>query len=146
MPTSAGIAAHGTLVARQDTPGGSFDTIAELTDIVAPPLTRPSSEITPHQDNIDSYVVGVRRRGEMTLVLNFLGTDPTHDEAAGLIQAWGDGSLDGYQITFKDGCVWIFSGYVTNVAPATPVREGGQAANVTIRPSGGHKIEDEEYV
>lgn len=142
---SDAIAAHGTLVARQATPGGAFTTIGELTDIVPPPLQTPSSEVTPHNDKIDSYVVGVRRRGEMTLQINFLHTDVTHDEDAGLIQAWADKSLDGYQVTFKDSSVWIFSGYVTNIAPTTPAREGGQAANVTIRPSGAMKVNDEVY-
>lgn len=145
MPTSAGISSHGTLVATDKAVPGNFVTIAELIEIGPPPLTRPSSEITPHQDNIDSYVVGVRRRGELTLGINFLGTNATHDESAGLIKAWGDGTLDGYRLTFKDGTIWIFSGYVTNVAPTTPVREGSQAASVTIRPSGEHKIESETY-
>ena len=141
---SEGIAAHGTLVARELSGAtmGDFTTIAELIDIVPPPLTRPSSEITPHNDLVDSYVVGVRRRGEMTLQLNYLKSAITHFIPSGIVQAWVDGSLDGYRMTFKDGCVWIFSGFVTNVAKATPVREGGQAANVTIRPSGPQKIDD----
>jgi len=138
---SEAISAHGTLVSHQPAPGGAFTTIAELIDIVPPPLTRPSSEVTPHNDTIDAYVVGVRRRGEMTLTLNFLGTNATHDESTGLIKSWIDGSKDGFTLTFKDGTIWIFSGFITNVAPTTPVREGAQAANVTIRPSGAHKIE-----
>ncbi len=137
---SDAIASHGTIVAHQPTPGGSFTDIAELADIVPPPLTRPSAEVTPHNDGIDSYVVGVKRRGEMTLVLNFLQDNATHDHITGLMKSWILGSKDGFQVTFLDGIVWVLSGQVINVAPVTPVREGAQTANVTIRPTGAMSI------
>jgi hypothetical protein len=144
MATSDGIASHGTLIARQ-VGGGAFTTIGELFDVTPPPLTRPSTEITPHNDNIDSYVIGVRRRGELALVINFLHTDTSHDETNGLLKAWADASKDGYRITYLDGTTWIFSGYCINVGALTPGREGGQQANVTIRPSGAHKIDTTEW-
>lgn len=141
---SDAIAAHGTLVAYEADPAGSpatFDTIAELADIVPPALQRPSTEVTPHNDGIDAYVVGRKGRGEMTLELNFLHTNATHDESTGLIKHWIDGTKFGIQTTFKDAGVWIMSGFVTNMAPATPAREGAQTAAVTLRPTGAMKIE-----
>lgn len=145
MSTSQAEASHGTLLYRQQTPGGAFVLVAELFDITPPPLTRPSTEVTPHNDNIDSYVIGVRRRGELAFVVNFLHTETSHDETNGLLKAYADKSKDGYKISFVDGTDWIFSGYCTNVAPTTPGREGAQQANVTIRPSGAHKIDTTEW-
>jgi len=139
---SDAITAHGALVARAPTATPTqFTTIAELADITPPPLTTPSTEVTPHNDNIDAYVVGVRKRGELALVLNFLGTEGTHDEQTGLILAWADQTKDGYKLTFKDGTIWLMSGFVTNFAPVTPAREGAQTANVTIRPTDSMLIE-----
>lgn len=142
---SEAIASHGTLLAFEATPGEAFTTIAELADIAPPPLQSPSTEVTPHNEDIDSYVIGVRRRGEMTVQLNFLHTETTHDEAAtGLMGHWIAKTKTGYRLTFKDTGIWIFSGFVTNFVPVTPVREGAQTANVTFRPTGAMSIEAED--
>jgi hypothetical protein len=137
---SDALSSHGTLIAREIS-AGNFVTIGELGDITPPGLTRPSTEVTPQNDKIDAYVVGVLKRGEMTFPINFVPTDGTHDEATGLIKAMDSKALDGYRITWVDSTTWIFSGYVTNFQPAAPAREGGLTADVTIRPSGGHIIE-----
>ena len=54
----------------------------------------------------------------------------------GLMQAWADGAQDLYEIEFPDASSWLFSGFVTNIAPKAPV-DGGFEGNVSIRPSGG---------
>lgn len=130
-------AAHGTLVAHNI--GGSYVDVAELGGDISPPdLNRPSTEVTPHNDKIDGYVMGVLRRGELTFPLNFLDDEITHDESTGLLKALSDKSLNGYRITFTDASstVWLFSGYVQSVARTSPAREGPQSADVTIRPHG----------
>lgn len=137
---SAGLSSHGTLIAREIAPG-NFQTIGELGDIAGPALLRPSTEITPHNDKIDSYVMGVMKRGECTFPINFVPTDGTQDHLTGLIKAMSDKSLDGYKITWPDATEWIFSGYVQNFGPGAAAREGNLAVDVTIRPSGGHIIE-----
>jgi hypothetical protein len=136
---SEGLSSHGTLIQKYN---GSWTTIAELGgDIVPPALSRPVTEITPHNDDIDSYVMGVARRGEVTLTLNFLPSDATHDHLTGLIKAWIDNSFDGYKVVFPDSSEWIFSGFIGNFAPTAPVREGALTADVMIRPSGPHIID-----
>ena len=128
---SNGISAHGTLIARNGV------NIAELKDITPPPLTRKPIDTTTQNSDDDSYVVGIRRKGELTFMINFLpATDGTHDATTGLLDAWASGSKDHYAITFPDGAVWQFSGFVSNIAPKNPV-DGAQEANVSIRPSGG---------
>jgi hypothetical protein len=132
MSVSNAISAHGTIIKRNGT------AIAELRDITPPALTRKPIETTMQNSDDDSYVVGIRRKGELQFMLGFLPTDEaTHGPASGLIKAWVDGSQDLYEIDYPDGAVWLFSGFVTNIAPKAPV-DGGLEANVSIRPSGGH--------
>jgi hypothetical protein len=131
MSVSNAISAHGTLISRNGT------AIAELRDITPPPLTRKPIETTMHNSDDDSYVVGIRRKGELQFTLGFLPSgEATHNAVAGLMKAWADGSKDLYQITFPDGATWLFSGFVSNIAPKAPV-DGGLEASVSIRPSGG---------
>jgi hypothetical protein len=131
---SNAISAHGTLIRRNGV------AIAELRDITPPPLTRNTIETTMHNSDDDSYVVGIRRKGELQFNLGFLPSgDATHDASTGLIQAWLDGTKDRYDIAFPDGANWMFSGFVTNIAPKQPV-DGGQEAAISIRPSGGQQF------
>jgi len=128
---SNGISAHGTIIKRNGTP------VAELRDITPPPLSRNPIETTTHNSDDDSYVVGIRRKGELQFMVNWLPFDEaTHDASTGLLDAWATGSKDKYDIEFPDGATWMFSGFVTNIAPKAPV-DGAQEASISIRPSGG---------
>jgi len=131
MAESNAISAQGTLISRNGTD------IAELRDITPPALTRNPIETTMHNSEDDSYVVGIRRKGELSFTLGFLPSgEATHNAVAGLMEAWAEGSKDRYEITFPDGAKWIFSGFVSNIAPSAPV-DDGLVADVSIRPSGG---------
>lgn len=128
---SNGISAHGTIVKRNGTD------IAELKDITPPPLSRKAIETTTHNSDDDSYVAGVRRKGELSMMVNWLPADEaSHDATTGLLDAWADGSKDKYEIDYPDGSVWVFSGFVIGIAPKAPV-DGAFEATITIRPSGG---------
>ena len=123
-----GFSAQGTIIERSIDPswppqapvGGSvsFSAIAELRDITPPALTRNELETTTHNEEDDAYLVGIRRHGTMTFMVNFVPDNASHDEATGLQQAWLDGTRDIYRITYPDGTRWIFSGFVTNFAPS----------------------------
>jgi hypothetical protein len=129
---SNAISAQGTIIRRNGVD------IAELRDITPPALSRNPIETTMHNSEDDSYVVGIRRKGELQFELGFLPSgESTHDNVAGLMKAWSDGSKDLYEIEFPDGASWYFSGFVTNVAASAPV-DDGLTASVSIRPSGGH--------
>lgn len=129
---SNAISAHGTTISRNG------DEIAELRDITPPPLTRNTIETSTQNSSDDSYVVGMRRKGELSFNLGFLPSgEATHNSLAGLVKAWHDGSKDLYLLRFPDGATWQFSGFVTSIAPSAPV-DGGLEAAVNIRPSGGH--------
>jgi len=125
---SSGISAHGTLLTRNGI------SVGELKDITPPALSRNPIETTVHTDNDDAFVVGVRRRGELQLKVNWL---PSGDNASGFTSAWNSGSLDLYRITFPDSSFWLFSGYCIGVSPTAPV-DTGLEATVSIRPTGGN--------
>lgn len=134
-----GISAHGTIIARapQATPT-TFTDIGELGDLTPPSFSRNPIETTTHNDDIDQFVLGVLRRGEVTFPINFIASGAiggTHNHLTGLYQSIIDHSVDGWRITFPDGDVWVFSGGVSNVGKKAPV-DGALTADVTIRPSG----------
>ena len=144
---SDGLSAQGTVIARSPDPlwpptapvGGvvTFTDIAELRDTTPPALTRKEIELTNHNDDDDSYIVGIRRHGTMTVNINWIPSNATHDHLTGLQKAWFDGTRDIYKITYPDGSAWLFSGFVTNVGPAAPV-DDRLSADVSIRPTGKH--------
>ncbi len=128
---SNGISAHGTIIKRNTL------AIAELKDITPPALTRKPIDTTTHNSQDDSYVVGIRRKGELQFMVNWLPSgEATHGATTGLLEAWATGSKDRYDILFPDGSTWLFSGFVTNIAPKAPV-DGAFEASISIRPSGG---------
>jgi len=144
---SEGMSAQGTLIEISVDPnwppaapvGGavSFTQIAELRDITPPALTRNTIELTNHNNSDDEYIVGIRRHGELSFNVNFVPANGTHDHLTGLQQKWFDGERNVYRLTFPDGTAWLFSGFVTNVAPSNPV-DDRLGADVTIRPTGMH--------
>lgn len=144
---SDGISAQGTVIARSPDPnwpptspvGGSvtFTEIGELRDTTPPALSRNEIELTNHNDEDDSYIVGIRRHGTMNVNINFVPRNATHDHLTGLQKAWFDGTRDIYKLTYPDGTSWLFSGFVTNVGPSAPV-DDRLSADVNIRPTGKH--------
>lgn len=78
------ISGHGTIIAVQLTPGGTWTEIAEQGDITPPELSRNEFDATTQEKDIDSHVLGVLRRGSFTQPLNFLPDNNTHDHLTGV--------------------------------------------------------------
>jgi hypothetical protein len=129
------ISSHGTLVAVQQTPGGAFTDIAELGDITPPEMSRNEFDATTQNINIDAYVLGVLRRGQLSVPLNFLPTNATHDHLTGLYKLLIDNTVTGWKVTFPSAVVWVMSGQVQSIKPKEPT-DGKSAADVTMRMSG----------
>jgi Lambda phage tail tube protein, TTP len=134
------ISGHGTLVQKATAALPlTFVTIAELGAVTPPPLSRNEFDATTQNLNIDTYVLGVLRRGQMTVPMNFIPTDPTQNHIAGLYKSLitEPPPVEGYRIQYPDvgATVWVMSGQVQGIAPTAPV-DGLLSANVTIRFSG----------
>jgi len=151
MPAQSG---HGALIAMEQLPTGSpgvFTTIAQLNgDIVWPELSRPETNVTPHNDSIDSYVLGILNRGPLTFSVNFIYNGATHDHLTGLYKAMKDNETRGFRLTGPGSPVspadeWICSGAVQAITQTSPVQEGVRTCDVTVRMSGAMIIDGAEY-
>jgi hypothetical protein len=140
MWTVNSMSGHGTIFAYQSvlTPT-VFTDVAELGDITPPALSRNEFDSTTQNEDIDSYVLGVLRRGAMTMPINYIPTEPTQDHITGLQSLIIDNTVTGFRVTFPDGTAWIMSGRVQNFVPHAP-NDGLMSADVTIRFSGAMKI------
>lgn len=129
---------HGTLVSVQLTPGGAFTDIAEQGDITAPTLERNEFDATTQNEEIDSYVLGVARRGLFNIALNFIPDDATQDHLTGMQKLFFDNTITGFKITFPQitpALEWIMSGQVKAFNIGAPV-DGKLTADCSIRLSG----------
>lgn len=143
---SQAVAGHGATIAVEQNPTvapGVFTTIAELNgDIQEPGLMRPETETTPHQDTIDSYIMGRLGRDAVTFTINYIYSDASHADLVSKIQ-----SNEFFGVRFR-GPGWtvegqdeiIGSGFVQAISITDPVREGARTAEVTIRLSKRMKI------
>lgn len=126
------ISAQNALISRQALGAGAFVPIAELGDFSGPALTRNTIEMITHNDPIDFYVGGIKRRGEIEMNLKF---NPHIASHKALRDAWNNDQVDVYRIAFPDGSYWQISGFISNMSPTMPV-DDALTADVTIRPTG----------
>jgi hypothetical protein len=139
---SLAVAGHGATIAmeKDGDPAGTFTVIAELNgDINEPGMMRPWSEVTPHQDTIDSGVTGRLGREAITFTVNFVYDDATHDHLTGLRKRIIDNDLFGLRFRGPGGGASdheiILSGHMTNIQATYPVREGAITASCEFRAS-----------
>jgi hypothetical protein len=141
-----GISSHGTIISIL--PPGETDwvEIAELGDIGGLGFTKNEFDITSHNRNIDTWVLGVLRRQPMTFPVFFNRAIAAHV----LLQ---DAQLDndpttnmtyGFKVEHTDEGVLIFSGGVREMAESAPV-DGVKTANVTVRATGEFILDGEVY-
>lgn len=136
---------HGALIAMEQLPlttPGVFTTIAELaSDIIFPEIIRSETEVTPHQDSIDSWVLGVPKRGAITFTVNFIYNDATHDHLTGAYKSIKGNEKRGFRIRGPLGAAgvdeWIMSGQISAINNnKSPIRQGVRTADITVRFSG----------
>ena len=143
---SVAISGHGALIATEADPvvAGTFVTIAELNGpIMHAELTRTATEVTPHQDTIDSYVFGVQKRAALTFSVNWIFNGVSQDHLTGLMAHMLGNQTFGLRITGSSSGAGvgvdeiIMSGQLTSVGGAEyPVREGEVTSSFTYQPSG----------
>ena len=130
---------HGTLVAIQLTPpGGAYTDLAEQGDHNLPEFMRNEFDATTQNEDIDSYVLGVLRRGEWNVQLNWVPDHNTHNHITGVYKLLFDNTMTGFQVTFPmvtPALVWTLSGQIKNLKPVAPV-DGKLTSDMTVRASG----------
>lgn len=134
IPNNQGISAHGTTIEIQPsaTPG-VWTPITQIGDIQMPGLMRNEHDITSHDKDIDTYILGVLRRDPVTFPLFFNKLITSH---VMLQTAIDTNDVCGFRFTSPDGQVMIMSGGVQGMKETAPV-DGAKTANVTLRLTGG---------
>lgn len=145
-PLDQAIAAHGCIVYVNLDENGDvqeeFVPITGLNSDVPQPFQRTFTETTPHDRDIDEGVIGVNRRGDIALTLNYRQQQPVHK---GLRLAQFKGTYFGFMFVGIEGRIAddgtdtvLASGYCLTFNEGNPVRDGARSAACTLRPSGNY--------
>jgi len=137
---SDAISAFGTLLKMGD--GGtseSFTTIAEVSDIKGPKLSLDPIDVTNHSsaEAWREFVGGLLDAGEVSLSINFMPADATHDYSTGIISKLTDRGKHNFQMVFPDdgNTTWSFTALVTAFESSEPI-DDKLAADVTLKITG----------
>jgi len=134
------IKAHGTLLKIGDgQPSEVFTTIAEVTEISGPSLEQESLEVTSHDSSggFREFVGGLIDGGEITLTINYVPTEATHNATTGLIADLKNMIVRNFQLVFPDSgsTTWNLSALVQSFEPTEPV-DDKLGADVTLKVTG----------
>lgn len=137
MPSYA-ISAHGSLVSIGAIGGGGpYTAIGELGDIEGFDMSRNMHEAPRQTSSFISKVPGMADPGTLSFKINYLPND-THPTAGAvgtghdvLEDAFKNGEIRGWQLTFSNGVSWTADGVVSGLKPTEPV-DGLLAADVTV--------------
>lgn len=139
---------HGTTIAIELDPTaqpGIFTTIAQLNGDITWGFSRPEEDVTGHEFDIDTWVLGVFSRDSLVFTVNYIFDDPTHsssisDSSHGLLSKLRTRDCFGYRLRGPGGSdsvdEWIASGQVQLFNVTSPVRVGARTAECSIRASG----------
>lgn len=143
--------AHGVRWAAELDPAGAPDVYTDIGglrgDVNFLNLSRTATEVTDHGDDIDKYVKGVLRRGEVPVRLNYDHGDANHQALLELMLAgtnfkckfYGAGGTPGDdEVIFNDG-------FLTSWNQTNPEREGERGAEGVYRPSGSMVVDGVTY-
>lgn len=139
--TTEAIFAHGTLLQRGDggTPTENFTTVAEVTNISGPGLSRDAVDVTSHDspNKYREFIAGLKDAGEITFDINFIPTNATHSVASGVLKDFQDGTRRNYKLVFPDAgnTEWICPCIVTGFEPSEPI-DDRLTASVTLKVAG----------
>ena len=115
-----------------------FTSIAEITELTPPAMSRDDIDVTNHgsADGYREFLPGLRDGGEVSCVANWLPNNATHDETTGLLESFNDDELHNWKIILPDTIATIaFSGFLTAFEPDLPLEEQG-TLSFTIKVSG----------
>ena len=141
--TVAAVKALGTLLKRGDGGGPEiFATVAEVLNISGPSLSLETIDVTSH-GGWREFITGLANGGEITLELNYIPDNASHDATAGLLKDFED-QISGvlatprnYELVFPDtsNTTWTFAAWITafeTTASASGTEKLGASVTLTI--------------
>jgi len=123
---------HGTLIDVQITPGGAFSVLSEIGDIDNIGTQRNETDVSVHNEDVDTYILGIMRRTPVGFPINWVAANATH---RALLTLHFNNTVTGWRVRSPDNDYLIFSGGVANAGQPAPV-EGAIRRTISIRPSG----------
>lgn len=119
----------------------TFTTVAEVKDITGPAMSLDVIDVT-NQDSPDAYeeiIPSIRRGGEVSFDVNFVPTDPTHDDTTGLVYLANNKIKRAWRLLLNDDAssYFRFTGYVVGFqigAPVAGVLSGSTRIRITAKP------------
>lgn len=134
MAASVAVNAFGTLLKRNGT------TIAEVTDITPPELSRDTTEVTHHESPSKwrEFIKILKDAGEVSLSINYIPTNSTHNSSTGMLADFAnDSTNDTWTLVFSDSTAttWSFAGMLTKFSPKAPI-DDRLTADITIKVTG----------
>lgn len=145
------VAGHATQIYIEVDPvgaAGTFTRVPEVTSSIDHNMTRESTEITPHGDIPDSYIVSqVMKRAEVAMDITYKFANAVHAALHGHYLA---NTRFGVMIVGPEGTApgtdtVIESGQLVSWNQMSPVRNGEYKAAVSFRPSGAFKVNGTLY-
>ena len=115
-----------------------FTSIAEITELTPPSMSRDDIDVTSHSspDGYREFIAGMRDGGEVSFKANWLPTNATHDFTTGLGETFDDNVTHNWKIILPNSIVTIsFSGFLTAFETDTPLEEQATLTG-TIKVSG----------
>jgi predicted secreted protein len=113
MSVSTGI---GTTLGWLSTLPATYTLIAEVRNVGGPGFTRDSVERT-HLGSTGGYrefFPGLRDGGEIEFELNLDFEQASHSPSTGLFSTYEDDTIHTFQLTFPDGTICEFDGFITD--------------------------------
>lgn len=129
--------ALGMLFRTDDGIGGPMTTVAEQRDVGVPEVSRNVLDVSTHNNTSgieESLASQLMRLGEMTLKVNWLPGDATHNHSTGLLAAIKNRQKRNGQVVFPGSiATWSFGYYVTKFKPTGGV-DTELGADITVKP------------
>jgi hypothetical protein len=116
-----------------------FTTVAEVRNIDGPAMATDTIEITNHSSPsaVKEFIASLTDTGQITLTVNFLPTNATHNPTTGLIRDQIARNKRNFQLVFPDTAhtTWQVAAYVTAFQTHMPTADA-LTADVTLKVSG----------
>lgn len=132
-------AAFGSVLAWDAAGGTNYTDIAQVRTIKPPMVENEEIDVTTH-DSTGGYrefiAAPLKDGGEVTLELVWDPAGATHDATTGLLSGAVSAAAASFELTFPNGTVWTFPGFVKAFEPGDLETDGEMTADVTIRVSG----------
>ena len=118
----------------------TFTTVAEVRTISGPGFTLDTTDVTSHDstDGFEEILPTILRTGPVTLEVNYVPTDATHNSSTGFLSKFLGKTKTNFKLIFPnaileaDRSYWAFAAYVVGMSP-TANHDGALTGSVTLK-------------